>query len=70
MAWLCGDNHLPEAGGMLDQDYPLVTRMAACRNIYQTLSRLRDCQGEQIHQLTRRERLIIRALREEGLIGA
>jgi hypothetical protein len=68
MAWMCGDANLPEAGGVLDQDAGLMARMRACVNIYQAFTRLAGASGSQIHQLTDRERRIIRGLREGGYL--
>lgn len=68
MAWMCGDMRLPDAGGVFDQDAALMARMGACRNIYNTITRMREAKGAQIHQLSDRERRIIRSLMEGGYL--
>lgn len=68
LAWLCGNNHLPDTGGMMDQDYTTITRMRKARNIYNAFYRFTYAQGEQIHQLTASERAIVRMLKEGGYI--
>lgn len=68
-AWLCGEQHLPRAGGLDDQDFVEMRRMRVVTNIYNTLEHLRGAQGTQIHTMSRGERLILKMLREEGLLG-
>lgn len=69
MAWMCGDNHLPRAGGIEDQDYRQMRLMRAAVNIYNVLERLRNLQGAQIHTLSISERRLIKSLRDGGYIG-
>ena len=69
LAWMCGDNHLPRAGGIEDQDYAQIRRMRAAVNIYNVLDKMRNLAGAQIHILSSSERKLIRSLREGGYIG-
>ena len=59
---------LPESGGLYDQDYRTMLLMDICTNVYNAVSRVRNMQGEQIHQLTDGERKIIGFLRKEGML--
>ena len=59
---------LPEAGGLMDQDYSLMHRMAMLSNTYDVISRMRNMQGAQIHQLTISERKMIRWLHDLELL--
>lgn len=68
LAWMCGENLLPDVGGVLDQDCELMTKMRATSNVYRTLTRMRSLQGSQIHTLTDGERRLIRSLRERGYL--
>lgn len=68
LAWLCGDHHLPDAGGALDQDFQTMAQMAAASNVYQTLSRYRGLRGEQIHSLSHSERRLLGYLQRQGLL--
>jgi hypothetical protein len=69
-AWQCQKwGCLPEAGGYLDQDYGLMQRMSVLSNIYNTVIRLRNMKGAQIHQLTTPERRVIKWLLDEGLLN-
>lgn len=65
---MCGDSLLPDAGGVLDQDYGLMYRMRSLQNIYRTVSRLRNLKGKDIHSLTDSERRLLRGLRDLGLL--
>lgn len=70
IGWQCERWHcLPDAGGLLDQDAQLMREIAACMNVYGTITRVRSLRGKQIHQLTERERRLIKYLRDEGLYG-
>lgn len=42
--------------------------MVTLENIYNVVTRVRNMQGEQIHQLTSQERRVLASLREMGLI--
>ncbi len=68
LAWLCGPNHLPDSGGLHDQDYNTIAMMTVARNVHNAMSRLRNAQGAQIHQLTNEERKIIRKVLDMGLL--
>ena len=61
--WRC----LPEAGAFLDQDHTLMTRMAACSNVYAVLSRYRNAKGRQIHNLSGADRRVLRLLLDMGI---
>lgn len=69
LAWLCGDNHLPSAGGVNDQDYIEYTRMRALRNIHRVVSKFRSLQGNAVNtDLSVNERLLLEDLRQQGLL--
>lgn len=69
LAWLCGDYHLPNAGGVNDQDYTEYTRMKALKNIYRVVSKFRSLQGNAVNtDLTVNERLLLGELQEQGLL--
>ena len=59
---------LPEAGGLLDQDYFLISHMVVFSNIYQVMHKLHSLYGKQIHQLTGSDRMILRTLLDMGLL--
>ena len=67
-AWECERwKTLPEPGGLNDQEYSLLTRMAVLDNVYSTVHRFRNLHGEQINYLTTSERRLIRYLIDQGL---
>lgn len=70
LAWKCERWHaLPETGAVVDQDARLMFRMSALSNIYNTLTRYRNLQGEQIHTLTEQDRKLMRLLIDNGLFN-
>jgi hypothetical protein len=69
LAWDCQRwNALPDDGGVYAQEWILVYRMNVFTNIYDTIMRVSNMYGEQIHQLTTGERRIIRWLRDEKVM--
>lgn len=66
LAWMCGEHHLPDAGGIFDQDAKTIYSMRSAENIYRVLTRMRGLKGAEIHRLTDGERVLIRRLREGG----
>ena len=62
LAWWCGESRLPDAGGVLDQDWQTWRQMTAARNVYNVVSRITNLQGEQIHTLNKSERRLWRYL--------
>ena len=65
LAWDCQRwGALPDSGGLYEQDFVLVYRMDILSNIYNTVMRISNMYGAEIHNLTTQERLIIRWLRE------
>ena len=68
MAWWCGDAHLPDVGGMLDQDYRLIYEMRTLERIYNVVMRWRNLAGKNIHSLTTNERRLLRYLINEGFM--
>mgnify|MGYP000921731556 CR=1 FL=1 len=69
LAWNCQRwGTLPDDGGMYSQDAYLIQRMNILSNIYDALSKLRNSKGAQIHNLTDRERKILRHLVDLGLL--
>jgi hypothetical protein len=69
LAWNCARwGTLPDDGGMYAQDAYLITRMNILANIYDTVNKLRNSQGKQIHSLTENERKTLRYLVDLGLL--
>lgn len=68
LAWWCGDTRSPDSGGVLDQDFGLLTRMTAAGNVYRALSRYRSLKGHQIHSLSDSERRLLGGLQRNGLL--
>ena len=68
LAWLCGTYHLPDDGGVYDQDYETYSRMIAANNVYNVMSKLRNSMGDQIHSLTMEDRKILKRIRDMGLL--
>lgn len=69
LAWSCERWHcLPDAGGLYEQEYQTLYRMAVFSNIYQAMNRLRNATGEQIHNLSISERNILQFLVDLGLL--
>lgn len=69
LAWLCGDYHLPDDGGIMAQDYKQLHRMKALQNIHRTVSKFRSLQGEAVNTgLSVNERLLLGQLQEQGLL--
>ena len=69
LSWQCERYHsLPEAGGYLDQDYALVTRMGSLANVYSAYAHYRNAQGAQIHSLSVSERRVLRYLKDTGVL--
>jgi hypothetical protein len=67
LAWWCGDARLPEAGGVLEQDYITMRRMTVLKNVYQVVSRMASLQGARIHTMSQDERRMVRYLRDVGV---
>lgn len=70
LAWECEryPGSLPDAGGLLDQEWRVMYRMRMAQNIYNTMTRLRSAIGKQIHQLTDNDRAILKWLKDLGLL--
>jgi hypothetical protein len=69
LAWMCGDQNLPSAGGVLDQEYQTMHRMQVLSNVYRTVTRFRNMKGAEIHSLSDQDRRMIRSLRDMGLMN-
>ena len=68
LAWQCERYHaLPDAGGVLDQDYAIVTEMSILSNVYTTIQHLQNARGHAIHQLGEGQRAVLRALMDAGV---
>lgn len=61
-------NCLPDAGGYFDQQYDVMYRMNICSNVYNVVRRWYSLRGAQIHSLSEQERLILRWLRDIGVM--
>ena len=46
LAWFCGDHHLPDSGGIMDQDYATMSQMRASSNIYRVVKKFYTLTGE------------------------
>ena len=69
LAWDCQRwGTLPEAGGLLDQDYVLLGRMTAALNVYNTVSFVRSASGAEIHRLSGGQRALLKYLRDNGMM--
>lgn len=70
LAWLCGDYHLPEAGGIFDQDYQLFRTMRILSNVHSAVNHLFSLTGEDVNKyLSIGERLLLGKLDKAGLLG-
>lgn len=67
LAWFCGDEHLPEVGGVLDQDYATMRQMGVLRNVYRVRQAAPRYTGKAIHDMPTDMKRMIRWLRDEGL---
>ena len=61
-------NALPDSGGLYEQDFQTLYRMTATLNIYNTVSRVRQLKGKEIHRLTDSERKILRYLMDNKVL--
>jgi hypothetical protein len=69
LGWECERySCLPDAGGYLEQDYELMIRMSSLANIHRAYSRYRNAQGTQIHNLSMADRMILRQLKDIGVL--
>ena len=59
---------LPNAGGVLDQEYAMLHQMDVVSNVHDALSRFRGYKGKAIHDMSISERRLIRSLRDMDLI--
>lgn len=64
LAFLCGENHLPDVGGILDQDYDLFTKMRFLHLIYYTVQNAPKYVGKQIHDMPSSMKRIVVMLNE------
>lgn len=68
IAWDCERwNTLPEAGGLLDQEYQLLKRMTGLSNVYNAVSQWFNLTGENIHKMSEQTRRILRYLLDNGI---
>lgn len=68
IAWQCKNwNTLPENGAYFEQDFRLITTMTTLMNYHNVLTKYRSMVGEQIHQLTLTERVLLRSLIDAGV---
>lgn len=68
LAFWCGDNHLPDVGGVLDQDYTTYKRMMSTRNVYDAIIQAKRAKGAEIHKLHPATKRTIKYLRDQGLM--
>jgi len=67
LAWFCGDSLLPEAGGVMDQDYAMMRHMSVLANIYRVKQAAPKYTGKKIHDMPADMKRMIGWLRAEGL---
>lgn len=69
LAWQCERwNALPDNGGLYEQEYRTIYLMSATLNIHNTVQRIRQLKGKDIHKLTEPERMILRMLMDNGIL--
>jgi hypothetical protein len=64
---MCGESHLPDDGGVYDQDYATLRTMRALGNVHGLITRIIGMKGAEIHRLTESDRRLVRYLRDEGI---
>ena len=63
LAWMCEQwKTLPDSGGVHEQDFRLMNRMAGLSSVYNTVTKWRNYTGERIHLLTDHDRRLLRWL--------
>ena len=66
--WMCQRfGSLPEPGGLMEQDAGLLGRMAALGNVYETVQRVRQLKGEQIHNMQPSDGRLLVWLEKQGI---
>ena len=69
LAWYCQRwGALPKSGGVYEQDYQTMHRMAVLQNIYNTVVHVKDAKPKEIHHLSDNERRILRVLMDNKLL--
>ena len=69
LAWQCERwRTLPDDGNLYRQDFQTMFRMNLTSNIYNAVLRIYSLKGNQIHDLTENERIILRMLMDNGLL--
>jgi hypothetical protein len=67
LAQMCGPYHLPESGGVLDQDYRQYITMRTLHNIHDTIPRVRAMTGTKIHNMSAADKRVVKMLIDMGL---
>lgn len=66
--FFCGDNHLPRAGGIMDQSYSTLKEMRYLGFVYRTIRKMRSLVGDAINtDLSSEERILLGNLMEMGI---
>lgn len=69
LALFCGDYHLPESGGILEQEYRLMRRMIYLGNVYRTVRKFRSLMGDAVNtELNPSERVLLGELQAMGML--
>ena len=69
LSWLSRKySALPEAGGVMDQEYAMLHKMDVVSNVHDALNRLRGFKGDAIHGMSAGDRRLIKSLRDMDLI--
>ena len=63
--WTCRRyGGLPDTGAIMDQDAGLLSRMAVLSNVYDTVQRVKELHGDDIHRMTANDGRILSWLDE------
>jgi hypothetical protein len=68
LAFWCGDEHLPDVGGMFDQDYATYSKMITARNIYDAVRTSQRATGKTIHDLPAGVKRTMHNLKRQGYL--
>lgn len=58
---------LPESGGIYEQDYRTLSRMAVCLNVERAIYSWRQNTGDKIHNISVYDRETLRMLMDNGI---
>lgn len=67
LAQMCGAFHLPDAGGVHDQEFATFNAMRTLDNVYSVVQAVMNMKGKQIHQMNMHQRRVVRFLLDLGV---